>query len=86
MGKPEGKRLLGRPRHRWKDNIKMDLREVGCDLGECIDLAEDMDQWRVPLISTIKETAITSELIQIYRCNQLLQRLKTGIFFLPYVP
>ena len=45
MGKPEGKRLLGRPRHRWKDNIKMDLREVGCDLGECIDLAEDMDQW-----------------------------------------
>ena len=38
--------LLGRPRHRWEDNIKMDLREVGCDLGEWIDLAEDMDQWR----------------------------------------
>ena len=30
MGKPEGKRLLGRPRHRWEDNIKMDIQEVGC--------------------------------------------------------
>ena len=46
VGKPEGKRLLGRPRRRWEDNIKMDLREVGCDPGERIDLAEDMDQWR----------------------------------------
>ena len=44
--KPEGKRPLGRPRHRWEDNIKMDLREVGCDLGEWIDLAEDRDQWQ----------------------------------------
>ena len=34
LGKPEGKRPLGRPRRRWKDNIKMDLREVGCDPGE----------------------------------------------------
>ena len=46
MGKHEGKRLLGRPRHRWEDNIKMDLRQVGCDPGEWIDLAEDRDQWR----------------------------------------
>ena len=45
MGKPEGKRPLGRPRRRWDDNIKMDLREVGCDPGEWIDLAEDRDQW-----------------------------------------
>ena len=44
MGKR--KRPLGRPRCRWEDNIKMDLREVGCDAGECIDLAEDRDQWR----------------------------------------
>ena len=44
--KPEGMRPLGRPRHRWEDNIKMDLREVGCDPGEWIDLAEDRDQWR----------------------------------------
>ena len=41
VGKPEGKRPLGRPRHRWEDNIKMDLREVGCDLGDWIALAED---------------------------------------------
>ena len=44
VGKPEGKRSLGRPRRRWEDNIKMDLREVGCDPGELIDLAEDRDQ------------------------------------------
>ena len=41
VGKLEGKRHLGRPRRRWKDNIKMDLREVGCDPGDWIDLAED---------------------------------------------
>ena len=46
VGKPEGKRPLGRPRHRWEDNIKMDLREVVCDPGEWINLAEDRDQWR----------------------------------------
>ena len=45
-GRPEGKRPLGRPRRRWEDNIKMDLREVGCDPGEWKDLAEDRDQWR----------------------------------------
>ena len=44
MGKPEGKRPLGRPSSRWEDNIKMDLREVGCDPREWIDLAEDRDQ------------------------------------------
>ena len=46
VGKPEGKRPLGRPVRRWEDNNKMDLREVGCDPGEWIDLAEDRDQWR----------------------------------------
>ena len=46
VGKPEGKRPLGRPRRRWEDNIKMDLREVGCDPEDCIALAEDWDQWR----------------------------------------
>ena len=45
-GKHEGKRPLGRPRYRLEDNIKMDLREVGCDPGEWIDLAEDRDQRR----------------------------------------
>ena len=46
VGKPEGKRLLGRPRRRWEDNIKIDLREVGYDPREWIDLAEDRDQWQ----------------------------------------
>ena len=46
VGKPEGKRPLGTPRRRWEDTMKMDLREVGCDPGEWIDLAEDRDQWR----------------------------------------
>ena len=41
-----GVRDLGRPRRRWEDNIKMDLREVGCDLRDWITLAEDRDQWR----------------------------------------
>ena len=46
MGKPEGKRSLGRPRRRWEEIIKMDMREVGSDPGDWIDLAEDRDQWR----------------------------------------
>ena len=46
VGKLEGKRPLGRPSRRWEDNIKIDLREVGCDSGYCIDLVEDRDQWR----------------------------------------
>jgi hypothetical protein len=47
VGKPEGKRPLGRLRRRWVDNIKMDLREIGCDGMDWIDLAQDKDQWRV---------------------------------------
>jgi len=44
--KPEGKRPLGRPRHRWIDNIKMDLHEVECGGMDCIELAQDRDSWR----------------------------------------
>jgi hypothetical protein len=46
MEKPEGKRQLGRPTCRWVDNIKMDLREKGCDVMDWIDLAQHRDQWR----------------------------------------
>ncbi|KAJ4439921.1 hypothetical protein ANN_08051 [Periplaneta americana] len=46
VGRSEGKRPLGRPRHRWEDNIKMDLREVGYDGRDWINLAQDRDQWR----------------------------------------
>jgi len=46
VGKPEGKRTLGRPRSRWEDNIKMDLQEVGCGGMEWIELAQDRYRWR----------------------------------------
>ena len=46
VGKPEIKRPLGRPRCIWENNIKMDLKEVGCDPRDWIALAEDSDQWR----------------------------------------
>jgi hypothetical protein len=46
VGKPEGKRPLGRPRSRWEDNIKMDLQEVGCGGMDWIVLAQDRDRWR----------------------------------------
>jgi hypothetical protein len=45
VGKPEGKRPLGRPRRRWKDNIKTDLLEVGCEGMDCIQLPQDRDRW-----------------------------------------
>jgi hypothetical protein len=46
MGKPEGKRPLGRPRLRWEDNIKMDLQEVGGGCGDWMELARDRDRWQ----------------------------------------
>ena len=53
MGKPEGGRPLGRPRRRWEDDIKMDLREVGGGLGDSIELAQDRDGWRA-LVGTVR--------------------------------
>ena len=50
--KPEGKRPLGRPRRRWEDNIKMDLREVGGGLWGLDELVQDRDRWRA-LVSTV---------------------------------
>ena len=46
VGKPEGKRPLGRPRPRWEDNIKMDLQEVGSGGTDWIDLTQDRDRWQ----------------------------------------
>jgi hypothetical protein len=46
VGKPKGKRPLGRPRCRWEDNFRMDLRETGWGGMDWIDLAQDRDQWR----------------------------------------
>jgi hypothetical protein len=53
VGKPEGKRSLGRPRRRWVDNIRMDLVEVGCGDVDWIGLAQDRDRWRA-LVNSIK--------------------------------
>jgi hypothetical protein len=52
VGKPGGKIPLGRPRRRWVNNIKMDLRETGWDNVDCIDLAQDRDHWRA-LVNTV---------------------------------
>jgi hypothetical protein len=52
VGKPDGKRPLGRQRRRWVENIKMDLREIGWDGLDWIDLAQDRDQWRA-LVNTV---------------------------------
>jgi hypothetical protein len=52
VGKPEGKRPLGRPRRRWVDNIKMYLREIGWDGVGWIEMAQDRDQWRA-LVNTV---------------------------------
>ena len=46
VGKPEGKRPLGRHRRRWEDNIKMDLQDVGCEGMDLIDVAHERDRWR----------------------------------------
>jgi hypothetical protein len=48
-GKPEGKRPLGRPKHRWVDNIKMDVLEIGWGSVDWIDLDQDRDKWSVVL-------------------------------------
>ena len=53
VGKPEGKRPLGRPRHRWEYNIKIDLQEVGGGRGERMELAQDRDVWRA-LVGTVR--------------------------------
>ena len=52
LGKPEGKRPLGRPICRWEDNIKMDLQEVGRGFGDRMELAQDRDRWQA-LMSTV---------------------------------
>jgi hypothetical protein len=52
VGKPEGKRPLGRHRRRWENNIRMDLREIGWSGMDWIDMAQDRDQWRA-LVNTV---------------------------------
>ena len=54
VGKPEGRRPLGRPRRRWVDNIRIDLQEVGCGYMDLIGLAQDRDRWRTLVSAVMK--------------------------------
>jgi hypothetical protein len=58
MGKPEGKRPLRRPRRRWEDGIKMDLREIGWGSVEWIHLAQDRDRWRAVVNAVLNLRAL----------------------------
>jgi hypothetical protein len=63
VGKPEGRRPLGRPRRRWEDNIKSDLEEVGC--GDWMERTEDRDRWRA-LVSTVMNFGF-------HKCGEFLE-------------
>ena len=52
VGKPEGRTPVGRPSRRWEDNIRMDIREVGCGFVDWMELAQDRDEWRA-LVSAV---------------------------------
>ena len=58
VGKPEGRRPLRRPRHRWEDNIRMDLWEVRCGCLGWMELAQDRDRWRA-LVGTVRDLRVT---------------------------
>jgi hypothetical protein len=65
VGKPEGKRPLGRPRSRWEDNIKMDLQEVGGGRGDWMELAQGRDKWWA-LVSMVRDFQVP------YKCGEFL--------------
>jgi hypothetical protein len=74
VGKPEGKRPLGRPRRRWDDNIKMDLQEVGGCRGDWMELAQDRERWRA-LVSTVRDFRVP------LKCGEFLDWLQRLISF-----
>jgi hypothetical protein len=65
LEKSEGKRPLGRPRRRWEDNIKMDLREIGLEIVDWIHLSQGRDQWRA-LINTVMSLRVPKKLRGIF--------------------
>jgi hypothetical protein len=71
--KPEGKRPIGRPRRRWVGNIKMDLREIGWDCMDWIDVAQDRDQWRA-LVNTVMNLRVS------YNAGKFLSNCTIGGF------
>jgi len=70
VGKPEGKRPLGRPRFRWEDNIKMYIQEVGCGGMDWIELAQDRDRGRALVIAVMN--------LRVLSYGELLEQLRTG--------
>jgi hypothetical protein len=64
VGRPKGKRPLGRPRRRWEDNIKMDLQEIGRGLGDWMELAQDRGRWRA-LVGTLRD-------LEFHKCGEFL--------------
>jgi hypothetical protein len=78
VGKPEGKRPLGRPRHRWEDNIMADLQEVGCGGMEWIELAQDRDRWRT-LVNAVINLRIAKKTAENFltSCKQISYSRRT---------
>jgi hypothetical protein len=73
VGNPEGKKPLGRPRRRWEDNTKIDLREIGWGGMDLIDLAQYRDQWRA-LVNTVLNLRVSKNV------GKFLSRRATGGF------
>ena len=71
VGTPEGKIPLGRPRRRWEDNIKMDLREMRCGVMEWIELSQDRDRWRA-LVHAVMNLQVP------YNAGNFLTSCRTG--------
>jgi hypothetical protein len=69
VGKPEGRRPLGRPRRRWEDDIKIDLREVGWGGMDWINLAQDRDRWRA-LVNVVEPSGSI-------KCGEFLEQIRT---------
>jgi hypothetical protein len=61
VGKPEGKRPLGRPRRRWEDGLRMDLTEIGLGCVDCIRLAQDRDRWQA-VVSAVMNLRVLAPL------------------------
>jgi hypothetical protein len=77
VGKPEGKRPLGRPRRRWEYNIKMDLEEVGGGCGDWMERAQDRDRWRT-IVNTVMNCEYSNELWGSINAGNFLTSCKTS--------
>jgi hypothetical protein len=73
VGKPEGKRPLGRPRRRWEDKVRKDLQELGCRCEDWVGLAQDRDTWRA-LVSAVRNLRVP------YNAGNFLTSCKPAIF------